>query len=330
MELRFVSKVLEISFAEHPFSIILKPGKYRLEAYGASGGGNTQACTIARDPTREDCIGEENVTKFKGNTKCQYLNSQPGSGGYASGVISLKFQSLLYINIGGAGTYGQGNIPGGYNGGGRTCSDRAGSGGGATDFRLFVNSLYSRILVAGGGGGSDDTGGLVHYSSNNDGTGGSGGLIGQAMWLNGNYYGATKESNTTSGFSFGQGQRSYDGSPTEERAGAGGGWFGGYSVNSNAAGAGGGSSFAFAEGIEFPTDLIESKDENGTLIESAYYMFRNSPQYHLTDVAFSTGIWSGNGMARISLVTYFPFCFFTKNRISIFPKLLFVSVYLNS
>ena len=197
------AKVVEIPFAPEPYSILLRPGKYLLEAYGASGGGGSSRATTARDPDGDGCYDQNNVTIYKGNTHCQFLNSQPGSGGYSRGTARFRHQTLLYINTGGAGVYKNTAQPGGYNGGGASCigASVAGSGGGATDFRLFLNSLYTRILVAGGGGGSDDV--TSATSQTNGGTGGSGGLIGQAMWRNGIYLGSSYETTTTTGFSFG-------------------------------------------------------------------------------------------------------------------------------
>ncbi len=100
-------------------------GTYKIEAWGASGGGTT-------------------IMK--------------GKGGYTSGTFKLTTLDKLYIAVGGQGTTGTSNTAavGGYNGGGdsgTSTSDYASSGGGASDIRLNTNTLSSRILVAGGGGG---------------------------------------------------------------------------------------------------------------------------------------------------------------------------------
>ena len=323
-------KIIDFNFSETPYSIVLQPGKYILEAYGASGGSAGGIYTTARNPETNSCYDQSNVTKYKGNTQCQKKSSQAGSGGYAKGVISLKTQAILYINTGGSGKYGQGDNPGGHNGGGSSCADysSSGSGGGATDFRLFLNSLYTRILVAGGGGGSDDFDSPPTYQKVNDGTGGSGGLIGQAMWKDGEYQGEEFETGTTKGFSFGQGQKSKSCNGNSEKAGAGGGFFGGYSIDSTSAGAGGGSSFAFSKDITFPKGLIEAKDESGNVIESSYYAFKDSPQYYLTDVEFSTGIWKGDGIARITVVSLTQICHITKNRLLFAFSFLFTTIVL--
>ena len=190
-KLYFSSNVLNISFSNETNYILLKPGKYLFEAYGASGGGDgANADTTSRIPNEKECLDQINVTKFGGNTKCNKVGSQPGAGGYSRGIFTARSTTPIYVLTGGKGNYGEGERPGGFNGGGSACSTRSssGSGGGATDFRLFYNSLYSRILVAGGGGGSDDFTidfANAPYMGANDGSGGSGGLIGQAMWEDG-------------------------------------------------------------------------------------------------------------------------------------------------
>lgn len=119
-------------------------GNYKLEAWGAQGGG---------------------TSGYPG-----------GSGAYTSGEIYLYQGETIYIYVGGAGqgqTVNQttSNNAGGFNGGGIGLLNHSGnnavrvfgSGGGATDFRLVASdaddgwsgfdSLKSRIMVAAGGGG---------------------------------------------------------------------------------------------------------------------------------------------------------------------------------
>ena len=202
----FINNVLNLSFQEEHYHFMLSPGKYRLEAYGASGGSPSNRETSARttDKTKA-CISESIVKKFNGNAICNPQNSQGGAGGYSSGILTLFKRTNIYVVIGGKGINPEtsGTHQGGYNGGGRSC-ERAGSGGGATDFRLLRDSLYTRVLVAGGGGGSDDPGNT--YKGPNDGSGGSGGLPSQAMWNDGDYQGEKYEATSLTGYSFGQGQ----------------------------------------------------------------------------------------------------------------------------
>ena len=330
-KLYFSSNVLNISFSQEPNYILLKPGQYLFEAYGASGGGGTNADTTSRIPNKQECLDQNIVTKFEGNTICRKDGSQPGAGGYSRGIFTAKSTTPIYVLTGGKGNYGQGEKKGGFNGGGSACATKSssGSGGGATDFRVFYNSLYSRILVAGGGGGSDDfavASATNPYMGSNDGSGGSGGLPGQAMWEDGYYKGSDYETTTTKGFSFGQGQRSKLCS-AEEKAGAGGGFFGGFTIDSYSSGAGGGSSFAFSSGIAFPTTAIEAKDENGVVQEKTYYMFKDKPEYYLTSVDFATGIWSGNGFARITILHLFQLNCCTKlNNFFISPIMICILI----
>ncbi|MDO4995767.1 MAG: glycine rich domain-containing protein [Bacilli bacterium] len=137
----------EYSGTEQYF-IVPKTGKYKLEVWGASGGG---------------------------------VDGYYGYGGYSRGTISLNKNQKLYLYVGGQGKTGMDNpnanlslITGGWNGGGSAYLDKqfgyynTGSGGGSTDIRTIradvtyqnysyytndTTSLNSRIIVAGGGGG---------------------------------------------------------------------------------------------------------------------------------------------------------------------------------
>lgn len=231
--------------------ITLLPGRYKLEAYGASGGSGYGAGLHTR-------------------------GSIGGLGGYTSGEIILEQETTLFIYVGGKGVYGSGNNGfggpvGGWNGGGRGGNSSSGSGGGATDFRLQggtwnnVESLKSRILVAGGAGGADNPTGEGAGGSD-DGSGGSGGgLIAQGCWISGGYnsgYAGTQ----TGGGAFGYGVAVTTNTDT---GGAGGGWYGGKPSNNYNGGGGGGSSYlAGYPGCN--TSYLEShqnnlKFENGIL-----------------------------------------------------------------
>ena len=129
-------------------------GTYKIELWGASGGSG--------------------VLEYPG-----------GNGAYTSGIITLDYGDILYVNVGGKGSVANRSIAlGGYNGGGSSqvigAGDYAGSGGGATDIRLVnktdFDGLKSRIMVAAGGGGA------YHYSSDVTGAayigiGGAGGTL---------------------------------------------------------------------------------------------------------------------------------------------------------
>lgn len=102
-------------------NLILKRGTYKLEVWGAEGGG-----------------------------------TGGGKGGYAVGNISVSPSLNLYIYVGGQGKVGL--TGGGFNGGGNPTYYAFYGGGGATDIRLNSDSLYTRVIVAGGGGGFRSSG----------------------------------------------------------------------------------------------------------------------------------------------------------------------------
>ena len=105
-----------------------------------------------------------------------------GNGGYTMGTISFGKISL-YVFVGGGGAYD--TTTGGWNGGGNGYigpTQFGYGGGGATDIRVYVNSMKawddtesikSRIMVAGGGGGSGS------YNQTPSVGGAGGGLQGQ-------------------------------------------------------------------------------------------------------------------------------------------------------
>jgi hypothetical protein len=124
---------LTFNFTNNEQHIILPPGDYKIECWGAQGGTDTTG------------VG--------------------GLGGYVSGKLSILNTMTLFIYVGGVGKQGTGTDTGGYNGGGNAgATGVSGGGGGASDVRLTggnwndTTSLRSRIIVAGGGGGSGNTG----------------------------------------------------------------------------------------------------------------------------------------------------------------------------
>ena len=116
-----------------PYNISLDPGLYRIELWGASGGGYT---------------------------------GRVGRGGYARAEIKINVTTQYYLFIGSEGfTSTQESAAGGCNGGGsgyqgtqeaENQGRENGGGGGSTDFRIGP-SLTDRILVASGGGGTGIT-----------------------------------------------------------------------------------------------------------------------------------------------------------------------------
>ena len=201
-----------------------KTASYKIELWGASGG---------------DGYGY--------NTCGTNLYSKAGCGAYTAGTISLKEGTVLYVYVGGKGTYGSGSNryggrTGGFNGGGDGGNSSSGSGGGATDIRLVKTSntegLESRIMVAAGGGGADDGGSSV----SNDGSGGAGGtLTSEGAYVSNSLnvdYAATQFSLNNTQLGIGKSV-----STNTDSGGAGGGYFGGLASNNNNGGGAGGSSY---------------------------------------------------------------------------------------
>ena len=303
-QITVTNETIEFSYVGRVIPIFLQQGKYKFEAYGASGGGGTSSSTSAKLEDASDCINPAIIQQYGGNAQCNLISSTSGAGGYISGIISFLFPVKLYLYIGGHGSYGINSQPGGFNGGGSTFSDptyAAGGGGGSTDFRLFSDSLFHRILVAGGGGGSDSDS-TQDPGQTDDGSGGAGGIPSQGAWRDGTYY-SEYSTNSTYGFTFGQGQKGIGGGA--EGAGAGGGFFGGFGVPNSNAGASGGSSFALTKDIPIPEGYIEAKDEEGTVKSRQRYAFTNSSPFIFTDVKNATGIRVGNGLAKITLIEHY-------------------------
>ncbi|EAX98513.1 eggshell protein 1 precursor, putative [Trichomonas vaginalis G3] len=118
--------VYEFRYTGKTESVLLEPGIYKFEAWGAKGQDNG---------------------KFG------------GYGGYSHGNIALTKPLKVFITVGGRD---------GFNGGGRSYNQSI-TGGGATDFRFFENTLNNRVLVAGGAGAG---GGDNSYSNFNGGDAG--------------------------------------------------------------------------------------------------------------------------------------------------------------
>ncbi|MBQ9243520.1 MAG: hypothetical protein IJ165_09940 [Proteobacteria bacterium] len=199
------------SYTGSPESVVLVPGTYLFEAWGASGGG-----------TIDEGVFHEPETGF---------------GGYTAGKLTIEKPTTIYIYVGGQGAnakLNQASVPGGWNGGGTgswdtTDNEAAGGGGGATDFRLVggnwnsFDSLKSRIMVAGAGGGQCSN--YYWHNNGNIHAGYGGGLSGYSYT---DLYAAGTQ---TSGHAFGAGK---DGvSKCEGTLGIGGGgsgYYGGQTV----------------------------------------------------------------------------------------------------
>lgn len=210
-----------------------------------------------------------------------------GNGGYSVGEVSIKKDTILWINVGEKPS----GYKGGYNGGG-DCAGKLGSGGGgATDVRVGGASLYHRLIVAGGGGG-----GCASAYKGGAG-GGTEGLRGESMGTDGEYSGngGTQTAGgigytSASSGSFGQGGNGYNTAPTLDTdvtyntGGGGGGWFGGSGGHYAYASGSGGSGYVLT---------ASSFKPSGYMLGSEYYM---------TNASTSTRAYSGQGKAKITVL----------------------------
>ena len=203
--------------------IVPLTGNYKLEVWGAQGGGTTG-----------------------------------GYGGYSKGVVSLTKGDVLYMVVGGKGTSTVGGYNGGGNASGGTTNNYGGAGGGATHIAkssgllsTFSNNTSSILIVAGGGGGAAGwVGNNTVYSDGGSGGGyqGNSGIAGKNSVSSGSYTEAGGGSQSSGGTaavgteangnagSFGQGATSGN----RMYGGGGGGFYGG--------GGGGGSYYISLSG----------------------------------------------------------------------------------
>ncbi len=224
-------------------------------------------------------------------------NSLGGKGGYSSGYYYFEGGDKVYIYVGGMGKTGSsGIIPGGYNGGGigkvGTSGRAIGSGGGASDIRLIkgvwndVDSLKSRIIVAGGAGGA----GMYYVGGNSYGGygGGLSGGNGSAGSLSNSYIGTsgTQTAAGTGPQKLNYGGLGYGGQATSDVSsggGGGGGYYGG--GGGYCAGGGGGSSYI--------NGLLTCNGDNPKTIAGNASM----PTYDGNNTMIGN---SGNGHAKIT------------------------------
>ncbi|EQI27513.1 glycine rich domain-containing protein [Clostridioides difficile] len=219
-----------------PQSVILKPGKYKFECWGSSGGINNSSWHT------------------------------DAKGGYSKGEITLKKQTTLYVYVGESGfasSSTSNNTKSGFNGGGKgylnqqlwvliiLCTVvvlRYKLVGGAWDNE---QGLLSRIIVAGGGG--------VHISlywwCRRRIRGGTGYSANDRHRPGGTQYQGGIGRVSTENGSFGKGCSAKD--STGE--GGGGGWFGGAGMNGAGAG-GGGSGYVLTKDSYKPTGYTPTSE----------------------------------------------------------------------
>lgn len=229
------------------YNAVLSPGLYKLEVWGAQGGGSYH--DGAWCPSR-------------------------GKGGYSVGAMSLYKETYVAVFIGGRCQDGVNPTIsvalGGYNGGGSCImysgdgsDDTGGGGGGASDIRINGIDPKNRIIVAGGAGGNGfDTGyfNLQPYPY-------GGGLV--ASPPVGKNVQGTPASQTTGYSSSGQGQTATSYSEMMFAGGGGGGFFGGFTIKGSCGGQGGGGSGYIGGVTSFGdiTALSKPGNENMPLID---------------------------------------------------------------
>ena len=286
--------------------------KFQMECWGARGG--------------------KDISQKKLNTAAY------GKGGYVRGTLSLTTQRDFYVYVGGVGGDSQlsgsrtvAGGAGGWNGGGAGSYDQSdddgdGGGGGATDIRLTANSnclnlesLKSRIMVAGGGGGSGGT----NWNGSTAGCGGNT-TGGYATYTSSKTQVSYSPGTQTGGYKFGEGMTHTRTYSNIESGGGGGGYYGGRtnegSTNEDWAGCGGSSFISGYSGCNAikesctvntggstnhtgsPNHYSGLTFTNGTMISGATSSMPNPNQPTLT-----TSTTTGNdnsGFARITILPY--------------------------
>lgn len=275
--------ILNCPYSGAPVEIQLPPGRYKLECWGAQG-------------------GDANINYCKG-----------GRGGYSRGILKLKQYSAVFLRSGQAGPVPNQKGPSepALNGGGSgntTAStssvSRITSGGGASDVRIGVDSLFARVIVAGAGGGS----GFASSSQACDG-GFGGGMTGGSGEAYSSYaregYGGTQTEGGGNGYAtpgnygtFGQGGN--DITSAQGGSGGGGGWYGGGASDGYYCGGGGGSGFVWV-GENAPDGYLLTEDHYLSIAAT----FAGSEAFLSPDGTEETG-HTGDGFIRISVISLEP------------------------
>jgi len=257
-------------------TVILQPGTYTFECWGAQGGAGYSS-----------------------------TSSAGGKGGYSKGTLTLNTATTVYVYVGGSGGSSTGQIiNGGFNGGGRAYAPSSnynnGAGGGASDIRIGTDSLYARAIVAGGGGGGGTRSTAQYYYPGGYGGGTSGGTPSsyyQGYGTGGGQSapGAAVDGTGPVSASFGTGGGNSTTDTSSRIAGGGGGWYGGGGARRGPAG--GGSGYVLTSSSYKPS---------GYILGSDYYLSNaetkgGNTSFPSTSSGSETG-HSGNGYVRITQI----------------------------
>ena len=275
--------ILNCPYSGRKISITLPPGKYKLECWGAQGGYRSSS-------------------------------TYGGKGGYAVGTLELSNLIDVFLYAGGAGGYSNdtgGDKAGGFNGGGYRYGYPG--GGGASDIRLVMDTLYARVIVAGGGGSdgkSSNAGGAAGVSASSG--YGSGGTMGNTTY-SGSSVSTTATQQSKTGLSSSDTTKTYGGfgfggaglyRSSGYGGAGGGGWYGGQGTLPDTSvdddrGGGGGSSYVY-------TTSTASQYPSGCLLTANCYLLNASTKAgntSFTDYSGSTVTGhSGNGAVRITVI----------------------------
>lgn len=197
-----------------------------------------------------------------------------GKGTYVKGWYYLSQGETVYLYIGcQGGNVSDGNVSGGWNGGGlgHMTGGGGGGGGGATDMRIGGTTLNHRVMVAAGGAGAPGSVGAIN----------GGDVI---AYPNGGYpsSGGIANGGTAGGFGYAGSSAATSGS------GGGSGWYGGGN------GTGGSSYIAGFAGVNSITSETNTTHTNQTSHYSGRHFIHSSMEY---------GVNSGNGQAKITFVS---------------------------
>ena len=262
--------------------------------------GGMQTVTLPKGIYKLECWGAQ------GGTYNSYIG---GYGGYSVGTLTLNEKTKLYVYTGGSGS--SSSTTAGFNGGGKGVYNGRG-GGGASDIRIWQDSLYARVIAAGGGGGAGVASANVNPAGCGGGTYGGDGFYNNTTgsYTTGSNRSGGSASQTAGGISwnsisstkgtFGQGGNA----STYSCGGGGGGWYGGggaYDNDSDSDGrwGGGGSGYVY-------TADTASNYPSGCLLNSTYYLTDASTIAGNTAFTSPSGTsetgHTGNGYCRITVI----------------------------